>query len=375
MRQRRLLGVAIIAAATVTWIAPASSGGAQSDPGPSPATVTVTPDHDLVDNQTVQVDGAGFPPGESLQLMQCRPGSVSLTDVMANCELKTSFAADAAGTFSAFHTVEREILPVAASTPIDCGAAPGACTIAVLVGFTISSTVVEAPISFAGVATPAPTVSVAPAAGLDEGDVVAVTGNGFPAGVDVTVGQCRRDRPLAPEWCAASPALTAVTDATGAFTGQLTISRAVTLGSGAVADCVGEGCVVAAAPGDGSSWATADISLVRRTILAAAFGPTTVTPQGTVDISGAVLCTPTGGGVDVSGVITQTVDDRTITATFTATTTCSIFNPWRAHVVGTRTQRFKTGPASITTWANEAIDPFPDDSSAVSVEVQLVRPD
>jgi hypothetical protein len=245
----------------------------------------------------------------------------------------------------------------------------------VLVGFTISSTVVETPISFADVTAPAPTVTVAPATGLDDGDVVAVTGNGFPAGVEIAVGQCRRGRPLAAEWCAEQPALTTTADATGAFTGQITISRGVTLGSGEVADCVGEGCVVAAAPGDGSAWAKADISLVLRTVLAAAFGPNTVTPQGTVDMSGAVLCTPTGGDVDVAGVITQTVDDRTITATFTATTTCALFNPWRAQVVGERTQRFKTGPASITVWANEAIDPFPDDASALTLGVQLVRPD
>jgi hypothetical protein len=43
-------------------------------------------------------------------------------------------------------------------------------------------------------------------------------------------------------------------------------------------------------------------------------------------------------------------------------------------VVGSRSQRFKAGPARITAWAIEAIDPFPDDSSALSIDVELVRP-
>lgn len=49
---------------------------------------------------------------------------------------------------------------------------------------------VDVPLAFADPSLPTPTLSVSPAVGLEDGDVVSVTGAGFPAGAGVTVTQC-----------------------------------------------------------------------------------------------------------------------------------------------------------------------------------------
>jgi hypothetical protein len=334
-------------------------------------TITVTPDQDLVDGQSVALDGTGFAPGVSVIVIQCRPGSVTVSDVQANCVLRTVHTTDASGTFSAFVAVVRELQT--SNGPVDCAASPGACTVGVLVVFSSESTVVETPIAFADPTVPTPTVTVAPAFGLDDGDVVTVAGAGFPADAQIDVAPCQSGRPVTAEWCAASPAFTTTTDATGAFTGTLTIRRAVTLPSGQQVDCV-VGCVVAATTDDGAIWAVDEIALIRRTVFALPSNPLTVTGNGSVNVTGFIFCSdPYPGGVVVEGVIAQTVRDRTITASFTASTTCDAGARWQAQVRGSRTQRFQAGPARITTWANEAVDPFPDDSGSGTGDITLVR--
>ena len=370
--RHRLLVTAACAATALTWITPATGGWAQTDPAPPP-TITVTPDHDLVDGQPVLVEGAGFPPYD-VAILQCRPGSTTLSDVIANCELKSSRLPDASGSFSLYQPVERAIQPMSGPGPVDCTSAPGACTLAVAYNFMQS--VVEVPLTFADPDEPVPTITVTPSTGLDDGDVVAISGAGFTPGAEVTVAQCQNDRPIAAEWCDVRPAFAAIADATGAIAGELTVRRAITVGAGHVVDCVGTGCVVAASTGEGGPWARAAIALVDRNILAIAFGPHTVTPLGTVNITGSAVCSdPWEGALEVRGTITQTIDDRTVTAPFSAQTTCGFFTRWDAQVLGSRTQRFKTGPARITAWAYEVIDPFPDDASASTVDVELVRPE
>jgi hypothetical protein len=366
---RRLIVAVACVATAMTWLTPATVGSAQTVPGP---TLTVTPDHELVDGQSVLVEGAGFGP-YSVAVLQCRPGSTSLDDVLANCEIRSSRTPDASGSLSVYETVEREVQPMSGPGPIDCTSAPGACTLAV--AYDTMQSVVEVPLAFADPEVPVPTLTVTPSTGLDDGDTVQVGGAGFTAGAEVTVMQCQNDRPLAPEWCDTRTALAAIADPAGAIAGGLTIRRAVTIGSGQVVDCAGTGCVVAASTGDGQVWAAAPIELIDRRVLAAAFGPHTVTPLGTVHVTGWVTCTePRDVPVEIQGTITQVVEDRTITAEFSVAATCGFFNPWEVQVVAARTQRFKVGPAAVTTWANEVIDPFPDDASAVTVDVDLVRP-
>lgn len=367
--QRLMVAVACLATAATTWLTPATVGSAQTVPGP---TLTVTPDHDLVDGQSVLVEAAGLGP-YSVSVLQCRPGSTSLDDILANCEIRSSRTPDASGSLSVYETVEREVQPLSGPGPIDCTSAPGACTLAI--AYNSNQSVVEVPLAFADPEAPAPTLTVTPSTALDDGDIVQVGGAGFTAGAEVTVMQCQNDRPLASEWCDDRTAVTAIADSAGAIAGELTIRRAVTIASGQVVDCAGTGCVVAASTRGGEVWATATIELIDRLVLAGAFGPNTVVPTGTVNVTGLLACSePSGVPVEVRGTVTQVVDGRTITAEFSTSTTCGFFSPWEAQVIADRAQRFKVGPATITTWANEVADPFPDDTSAIALDVDLVRP-
>lgn len=365
MKARRLGVAAAVAAAALAWQAPVSTVGAQTEPAP---TITVTPDADLVDGQVVDVAGAGFTPQHSVWLAQCPTGITDLADIVQACgETPLSVLPDTSGGFSVPMEVTREI-PAG-----DCARSPGTCSI-VVVDLSVMSAVAEATIDVTDGPTMREYISVWPSAAGD-GDVVRVTGANFPPDVAVAVTQCWSVRPVAAEWCAPPP-VTSTTDAAGAFTVELTIERGITLGSGQLVDCA-QGCVVAAFTADHENVATADIEIPEPWLLVAP-GQPTVTPQGTVHITGRLWCSPTrGDDVDIDGTITQVVDDRTISAPFQASATCDDLGaiPWEANVIGYRTERFKVGPAILTVRANETVDPFPDDDASRTVDVELVRPD
>ncbi len=364
MKTRRFGVVAVVAAAALAWHGSVSTAGAQTEPGP---TITVTPDTDLVDGQVVEVTGAGFTPQHSVWLAQCPTGITDLADVMQACgQTPVMVLPDASGGFSVPTEVRRRI-PAG-----DCARAPGTCSM-VVVDLTAMSVVAEAPIDVTDGPTLSENIVVSPSA-ADDGDIVTVRGENFPPDVAVAVAQCLSDRPVSAEWCAVTP-VTATTDGAGAFTVELPIERGVTVGSGLVVDCA-NGCVVAAFTADGTHVATADIEIPEPWLQLLPEQSLTVTPQGTVHITGQLFCLPSAGDVDIDGTIAQVVEDRTISVPFQASATCDRFeiNTWEADVIGQRAERFKVGPASLTVRANETVDPFPDDDALMTVDVDLVRP-
>jgi hypothetical protein len=153
------------------------------------------------------------------------------------------------------------------------------------------------------------------------------------------------------------------------------MERGVTVGSGLVMDCV-SGCVVAAFTADRAYLATVDIEMEEPWLLVTPSSSPTVTPQGTVHLSGTLHCSPSAGDVNLDGTLTQVVNDRTVAVRFQVATTCDRFeiNRWEADVVSQGAQRFRVGPATLTVRANETIDPFPDDDSLMTTNVDLVRP-
>jgi Neocarzinostatin family/Family of unknown function (DUF6299) len=150
MRLARLLryvgaGVGVVAAATVAWASPASAQ----------PMITVTPDTDLVDFQTVTVSGSGFAAEATVGMAMCTAGSMSID----NCDLDTSdlVQSDAAGAFTTDYTVERLIeTPVSGS--VDCAVAPG-CILAVanITDFTQSA---SAPLGFDPNVPPQPRLEI-----------------------------------------------------------------------------------------------------------------------------------------------------------------------------------------------------------------------
>ena len=171
MRLTRLFGgvgagVAALAAVTLVAASPASA---------QPA-ITVTPDTDLVDFQTVTVSGSGFPANTTLGIVMCTADSASEAD----CDLNTSglILSDAAGAVATDFTVER-LIETPASGEVDCGATPGTCVL--IVATLDGSQVAQAPLAFDPDVPPQPRleigVSVDPV-----GSVTPKTGTGTISG-------------------------------------------------------------------------------------------------------------------------------------------------------------------------------------------------
>jgi hypothetical protein len=91
-----------------------------------PASLTVAPDADLLDDDVVLVEGTSFPARFELDL--CQGGSVA--GLPAGCDLSTlqAVTTDDAGGFSASFAVNRFVTPLSTPT-IDCAAAAGGCYI------------------------------------------------------------------------------------------------------------------------------------------------------------------------------------------------------------------------------------------------------
>jgi Neocarzinostatin family len=117
MRLTRLLGSVGAGAGVFAAVTLASASPASAQP-----MITVTPDTDLVDFQTVTVSGSGFPTETALGIAMCTAGPLSIDD----CDLGTSdfVDSDATGAFTTQYTVER-LIETPATGAVDCAVAPG----------------------------------------------------------------------------------------------------------------------------------------------------------------------------------------------------------------------------------------------------------
>ncbi len=170
-----------------TEVGPAGSGGEGGG-----RTLTVTPDTGLVHEQTVTLRGQGWAAHDELIALQCAPGPF---DFFA-CEVLTDFEAPLprAGPQGRFSTTEAvEVILDTEDGSVDCRIV----TCRVGVGSGVSGAVRLVDVSF-DPGGPDPTryrVSASPDTGLVDGDVVAVSGSGFPRSFDdfgvATVTPCR----------------------------------------------------------------------------------------------------------------------------------------------------------------------------------------
>ena len=173
--------------ADATEVGPAGSAGEGGG-----RTLTVTPDTGLVHDQAVTLRGQGWAAHDELIALQCEPGSF---DFFA-CEILTDFdarlpRAGPQGRFTMTETVE--VILDTENGPVDCRLVT--CRVGVASG--ISGVVRFADVTF-DPGGPDPTrysVSASPDTGLVDGDVVTVSGSGFPRSFDdfgvATVTPCR----------------------------------------------------------------------------------------------------------------------------------------------------------------------------------------
>jgi hypothetical protein len=124
-----------------------------------PPIVQVDPSTNLIDRQSVQVEGTGFTPRASIALVECENGSVAIGD----CDLSTILIvrADSNGNVESTYQVTR-VITVDGSN-LDC-AAPNGCALgAGNVDDYAQRSVV--PVSFANAPVPKPAVTVVPSPG------------------------------------------------------------------------------------------------------------------------------------------------------------------------------------------------------------------
>ena len=209
--------------------------------------MVATPDDGLVDGQEILLSASGFQPGVTVAAVQCAatPGSIGGE---SNCDVGgyTLHASGDDGEVAVSVTVRRYIST--ASGEIDC-ANPGAlqCVVAVanISDYDESATAdVWFDPTVAGVR--APIIRLSRADGLVDGEVVTVTGSGFPADAPVIVGQCivGGSSSIIECWQNSSRLADVVADAEGSFAVDVEVSRVT--GNGL--DCFGSlyGCRIAA---------------------------------------------------------------------------------------------------------------------------------
>lgn len=151
--------------------------------------IAVTPDDGLVDQQTIEVSGAGFTPGATIAMVQCWLGETGSRD---DCDLGNIGVAhaDVQGAFTRTMLVHRFIDTGNGIHDCVSGDATEGCRIGV--GNTLDlDESGGAAIFFAAVdAVEPPTIDATPTTGLRDGDLISLGGRGFESDSQVVVTQC-----------------------------------------------------------------------------------------------------------------------------------------------------------------------------------------
>jgi acetyl esterase/lipase len=177
-----------------------------------PPTVVVTPDDDLVDGQVVTVEGSGFQPNAYVRAAQCGPDPTSEADCVANTIQYVP--TDAHGAFTASLTVLAAISTQTGA--VDCRTSTAPCLVVATAGSLTSSRAGRAALRFDPdePLLPRPTITVTPAADIQDGATVRVHGTGFAPNSGIQLGLCRSGLPRA---CDGSSSIFPTSDATGAL--------------------------------------------------------------------------------------------------------------------------------------------------------------
>ncbi|HET6833188.1 MAG TPA: neocarzinostatin apoprotein domain-containing protein, partial [Acidimicrobiales bacterium] len=201
-------------------------------------TITVTPDTDLVDGQTVSVAGTGFPADRHVSFYVCasdRPGD--------GCQWTPNFATvDAAGTFHS-DVVVSAVVPTDGGE-VDCRTA-GTCVLVAAESSPSSPRGGRAPLHFDPDAPllPGPEIELDPSTDLPDEATVSVSGSHFTPDGDVSVMVCRTGSDF--EGCDPQADTFLSPDGSGAFTTELGVAARFESWEGEGIDCrEGPGCEV-----------------------------------------------------------------------------------------------------------------------------------
>lgn len=221
-----------------------------------PPTITVTPDHDLVDGDVMVVEGTGFSEGDGVDYAECAPGATSVYDdechpldngsALAQSWNGSPGAQPPAGEYAmrhvgadgAFHDrLWAYAKPYTGPPRRDCRVEP--CELVAGVrGYVVART----PLSFdpdAPLRGP-PSIRADPTGGLAHHQVVTVRGAGFYGREPLVLTQCVVGLSSCYSWNFEHPDA----DAAGGFVATIRVNRTVRLPSGDRADCRVVRCVV-----------------------------------------------------------------------------------------------------------------------------------
>ncbi len=249
--------------ATETTVAPSlpaeapdlAHGGPVDGTSSAQLPVTATPATDLVEGQEVAVTGEGFTPGEPVGVVMCVADALSSGAGSSGCDMTQvgTASVDAQG-HAAGTIVVRRSLSTRAVGWVDCAAGEVACGIAIgqVSDYDVSGL---APVTFAPQPPLPPLVlTVSPAEGLENGQTVTVTGEGFVGEEPLDTAmqwQCADGGPDtdAPAYSGGPACLLGSSGAVvediartdGRFTVELQVWRTIPTSGGAV-DCAEAGC-------------------------------------------------------------------------------------------------------------------------------------
>ena len=227
-----------------------ASAGIQFDPSvppPPPPTLTGSPTTGLVQGDVVNLVGAGLGPNAGVGMIQCLATSTG----SEGCDFSTvaTTQTDGSGGFTYAFTPRRIIFAGGANH--DC--AVEACVIGAgeFTDQFFSSTLgiqfdpnVPPP--------PPPTITVTPSQGLQDGQVVTVSGVGFPPNQGVSVVQCGNPPENSGANCDLQNLGGVQVGADGTFSHQLTVHRMLKVQNNVTIDCTGSAvCSIGAGTGPG----------------------------------------------------------------------------------------------------------------------------
>jgi LPXTG-motif cell wall-anchored protein len=202
-----------------------------------PPALTITPDNDLVDGQTVSATATGFT-SDFLELLQCPPD-----DDNSSCEFVGFVEATGPdGGFTQNATLSAIVIGETAS--VDCRTSAEPCVLVATPGPINSPRAARAPLHFRpdGPLLPGPSLTVTPSTDLPDPASLTITGSGFPEQGSGTVSVCRTGG-------ACDPETETQVDADNDGTISLTLGAGATFttAGGEAVDCrAAPGCEVAA---------------------------------------------------------------------------------------------------------------------------------
>jgi len=220
-----------------------------------PATVSADPSTGLLDGQTITVSGTNFTPNAPVSLSECAgtAGQESCAFVLVGAGKggggggQGGFGetiADASGSFSTSFKVIRMVDGL--EGPVDCAQPPGCQIIASNESGTIQA---SASISFADVVIVPPVMTATPSTGLEDGQTITVTGQGFTSRDEIGVSECAAGSTDGSE-CVLESGLGNVaelqTDRRGRFSISFNVARIITLVDGTIDCSQAPGCVIGA---------------------------------------------------------------------------------------------------------------------------------